>query len=63
MFGNLTKSLLNKESFEDYDKTKKMSTAVSLRYQGNSMLLAGFYDAIENKIISWFKLLYIEPKG
>ena len=52
MFGNLTKSLLNKESFEDYDKTKKMTTAVSLRYQGNSMLLAGFYDAIENKIIS-----------
>ena len=31
---------------------KKLATAVSLRYQGNSQLLAGFYDAIENKVIN-----------
>ena len=37
----------------DYDGTdNKVSTTVSLRYMGNSQLLAGFYDAIENKVIS-----------
>lgn len=52
MFANLTKSILDKEGMEDYKKDQKMATAVSLRYQGNSQLLAGFYDAIENKVIS-----------
>lgn len=30
---------------------KDIATAVSLKFQGNSQLLAGFYDAIEKKII------------
>jgi hypothetical protein len=29
----------------------KVSTMVSLNFQGNSMLLSGFYEAIENKLI------------
>lgn len=52
MFANLTKTILDKSGMEDYKKDQKISTAVSLRYQGNSQLLAGFYDAIENKVIS-----------
>ena len=30
---------------------KDIATAVSLKFEGNSQLLAGFYDAIEKKII------------
>ena len=52
MFANLTRSIFDKTAMEDYKANQKMSTAVALRYQGNSQLLAGFYDAIENKIIS-----------
>jgi hypothetical protein len=29
----------------------KIATAVSLKFAGNSQLLAGFYDAIESKLI------------
>jgi len=35
------------EKYED----DAMSIAVSLKFQGNSGLLAGFYDAIESKLI------------
>ena len=35
------------EHYED-----RIAIAVSLKYQGNSQLLAGFYDAIENKVIN-----------
>jgi hypothetical protein len=35
---------------EEYEE-ETMAIAVSLKYQGNSELLAGFYDAIESKLI------------
>lgn len=35
---------------EEYEE-ESMAIAVSLKYQGNSELLAGFYDAIESKLI------------
>ena len=46
----MTKEAIEEAKEENYGKT--MATAVSLRYQGNSQLLAGFYDAIENKVIN-----------
>jgi hypothetical protein len=54
MFKNLTTAIkAGKGDTTDYDATdNKVSTTVSLRYMGNSQLLAGFYDAIENKVIS-----------
>lgn len=50
-FRNMTKdaiedSLFN-EQFED-----KLAIVLSMKYQGNSHLLEGFYDAIENKVIN-----------
>lgn len=50
IFKNMTAEALNEAKKEEYGKT--IATAVSLRYQGNSQLLAGFYDAIENKVIN-----------
>jgi len=54
MFKNLTTAIkAGLGDTTDYDAgDNKVSTTVSLRYMGNSQLLAGFYDAIENKVIS-----------
>ena len=46
----MTEETLSEAEEEKYGTD--LATAISLRYQGNSLLLAGFYDAIENKIIS-----------
>jgi putative IMPACT (imprinted ancient) family translation regulator len=51
VYGNMTQDAIDEAHDEEYDENK-MCTAVSLRYQGNSKLLAGFYDAIENKVIN-----------
>ena len=51
---------LNEETRGEAAKEKygvSIATTLSLRFQGNSRLLAGFYDAIENKIIKWNYLL------
>jgi len=54
MFKNLTTAIKSGlgESTQYDAGNNKVSTTVSLRYMGNSQLLAGFYDAIENKVIS-----------
>ena len=54
VFKNLTTAISKgPDAVQHYkEDASKVSTAVSLRYMGNSQLLAGFYDAIENKVIS-----------
>ena len=45
---------LNKESEARAEKESygtAIATALSLKYQANSELLAGFYEAIENKVV------------
>jgi len=51
IFKNMTKdNLEDAKANEHYED--RIAIAVSLKYQGNSQLLAGFYDAIENKVIN-----------
>ena len=51
IFKNMTKdNLEDAKANENYED--RIAIAVSLKYQGNSQLLAGFYDAIENKVIN-----------
>ena len=47
------KDLINYKSSSEPtdDKDHTMATVVSLKFQANSKLLAGFWDAIENKMI------------
>ena len=57
LFGPKAHRNMTKEAVEDAKSNEtyegdKLAIAVSLRYQGNSQLLAGFYDAIENKVIN-----------
>ena len=51
IFKNMTKdNIEDAKANENYED--RIAIAVSLKYQGNSQLLAGFYDAIENKVIN-----------
>ena len=56
-FKNMTKEAIEEaKANEHYEDS--IAIAVSLKYQGNSQLLAGFYDAIENKVINWFIIIF-----
>ena len=56
------KIVKNKFSGENFHE-KAISTVVSLHYQANSKLLAGFMEAVEKVLIKWlFQLLILYMK-
>jgi len=53
LYNNLTETSIEMAQKEKaLYESEDLATAVSLKFMGNSKILAGFYDAVEKKIIN-----------